>query len=233
MAIEKRRRPAIHEWESEERPRDKFLTKGASALTNAELLAILIRSGSPEANAVELAREILRGADNNLSELKKYNFDNFKKIKGIGLGKALSIMAAFELCKRLESEPQRTGMKIYSSENAAKAIAPFLKDLSYEECWALYLNRGNILIGKERISTGGVCATVMDSRIILKSAMSKLASGIILVHNHPSGNPYPGNEDKLQTQRLKKSAQICDIELIDHIIIAGQKYFSFLDEGLL
>ena len=216
MAIEKRRRPAIHEWESEERPREKFLTKGASALTNAELLAILIRSGSPEANAVELAREILRGADNNLSELKKYNFDNFKKIKGIGLGKALSIMAAFELCKRLESEPQRTGMKIYSSENAAKAIAPFLKDLSYEECWALYLNRGNILIGKERISTGGVCATVMDSRII-----------------HPSGNPYPGNEDKLQTQRLKKSAQICDIELIDHIIIAGQKYFSFLDEGLL
>lgn len=228
-----KRRPAIHEWESEERPREKFLLKGASALTNAELLAILIRSGNFQCNAVELAREILKSVGNNLSELKKYNYEEFKKIKGIGPGKALSIMAAFELGKRCESEPQSEALQIYSSENAAKAIAPFLRDLSHEECWALYLNRSNRLIGKERISAGGVSATVIDSRIILKSAMNRLASGIILAHNHPSGNLCPGKEDKVQTQRLKKSAEICEIELIDHIIIAGRGYFSFLDEGLL
>lgn len=227
------RRPSIQEWESVERPREKFLMKGAGALSNAELLAILIGSGYAGENAVELSRRILRSSGNSLSALRKLDFENFRKFKGIGPGKALSIMAAFELARRMESEPAERQAQIYSSEHAAKAIAPFLRDLGHEECWVLYLNRSNHLIGKERISSGGVSATVIDSRMILKGAMNRLASGIILVHNHPSGNAFPGNEDRIQTQRLKKSAEICEVELIDHIIVAGTGYFSFLDEGLL
>ena len=227
------RRPSIQEWESVERPREKFLMKGAGALSNAELLAILIGSGYAGENAVELSRRILRASGNSLSALRKLDFENFRKFKGIGPGKALSIMTAFELARRMESEPAERQAQIYSSEHAAKAIAPFLRDLGHEECWVLYLNRNNHLIGKERISSGGVSATVIDSRMILKGAMNRLASGIILVHNHPSGNAFPGNEDRIQTQRLKKSAEICEVELIDHIIVAGTGYFSFLDEGLL
>ena len=223
----------ITDWEAEERPREKFLTKGSASLSNAELLAILVRTGNRNDNAIELCRKILFKANNTLSGLKKLTFDDYSKFNGVGPGKALPIMAAFELATRLELEkaPQKT--PIYSSKNAADTMIPLLKDLSHEECWVLYLNTANMLIAKERITSGGTNSTIVDVKMILKSAMSKLACSIILIHNHPSGSRYPGEHDKVQTKRLKKAAESCDIELIDHIIVAGNDYFSFLDEGLI
>lgn len=223
----------INNWEASDRPREKFLLLGAESLSNAEIIAILLRSGTKEMNAIELGRKILSSAGNKLSSLRRFNIDDYKKIKGIGEGKALSIMAAFELIKRAEIETQNVKHKIYSSKSAASIISPILKDKEHEECWVLYLNRANILISKEKLSSGGVSSTVMDIKMIIKSAINKLASSIILVHNHPSGNNTPGEQDKMQTSRLKLAAQTCDIELLDHIIIAGENYFSFLDEGLL
>ncbi len=223
----------IQDWEAEERPREKFLTKGGNSLSNAELLAILIRTGNRADNAIELSRKILFDANNSLQELKKFSFYDYSKFNGVGAGKALPIMAAFELAKRLEMEKPQEKTVIYSSKNAAEAIAPILKDLPHEECWVLFLNTANKLIAKEKITSGGTNCTVVDVKIIMKSAMAKLASSIILVHNHPSGSRRPGEQDKQQTMKLKKAAESCDIELIDHIIIAGNNYFSFLDEGLL
>lgn len=223
----------IQDWEAEERPREKFLAKGGANLSNAELLAILIRTGNRNDNAVELSRKILYKANNSLSDLKRFTFDDFKEFNGMGAGKALPIMAAFELAGRIELEKHLPKSTIYSSEHAANILIPVLKDLQHEECWVLYLNTANRLIAKEKISSGGVNSTIVDIKMILKSAMAKLACSIILAHNHPSGSKYPGEHDKMQTKRLKKAAESCDIELVDHIIIAGDNYFSFLDEGLL
>lgn len=223
----------IPDWAMEERPREKYLSKGGESLSNAELLAILIRTGNRNENAVELARKILFKANNNLVTLKKCTFDDYKAFKGMGIGKALPIMAAFELAKRLETESTPAQAPIYSSKHAADRMIPLLKDLAHEECWVMYLNIAHKLIAQEKITSGGVNATIVDIKMIIKSAMFKLASSIILIHNHPSGSTRPGEQDKLQTKRLKKAAETCDIELIDHIIIAGEKYYSFLDEGLL
>ncbi len=223
----------IQEWDSTERPREKFIEKGAESLSNAELLAILLRSGNREENAIELARRILFDAGNSLSTLKKYRIEDYNKFKGVGPGKALSIMATFEICRRAESEKQPEAAQIYSSQNVAAIMLPILKDLQHEECWVIYLNTANKIIAKERISSGGINCTVVDIKIIIKRAMSKLASSIILIHNHPSGSLYPGEQDKIQTRKLQNAAQMCDLILTDHIIIGGKGYYSFLDEGLL
>lgn len=223
----------IQNWKEEERPREKFLNQGPGNLSDAELIAILIRSGNRNENAIDLARKILLHADNNLTILRKFTYEDLKKFNGIGTGKALSILAAFELSKRADMEEAPAQTWIYSSENAVKSIAPVLKDLPHEECWVIFLNRGNRLIGKERITTGGISATVVDIKIIIKKAIARLASSIILVHNHPSGNRLPGSQDRIQTRRLKAAAQMCDIELLDHLIIADGKYYSFSDEGIL
>jgi len=223
----------IQEWEEEERPREKFLSKGGSVLSNAELLAILIRTGNRDENAIELSRKILYEAGNSLQELKRFSFYNYNKFRGVGIGKALPIMAAFELATRLEMEKTPEKTTIYSSQHAARTMIPLLKDLSHEECWVIYLNTANKLIAKEKITSGGTNSTVVDVKIIIKRAIEKLAASIILIHNHPSGSRHPGEHDRLQTKRLKKAAESCDLELLDHIIIAGEVYFSFLDEGLL
>ena len=229
----KRDRFTIQDWAAEERPREKFLARGAESLSDAELLAILIRAGNKDENAIDLARKVLRGAENSLQNLSRFSYDNLNKFKGIGVGKALSIMAAFELGKRCRIEEAPSFKQIYTSAVAASIVVPMLKNLPHEECWVLYLNKSNKLLGKERISVGGLDTTVVDIRIILKNAISKNACHIILVHNHPSGNPMAGEADKIQTAKLKKGARMCDIELIDHIIVAGEKYFSFADEGIL
>lgn len=228
-----REKLTIQDWTAEERPREKFLISGGENLSNAELLAILMRTGNREDNAIELARKILHKANNNLLELKRFSFDDYKEFKGVGPGKALPIMVAFEISRRLENTPQTQQTEIYSSQHAADAMRPILKDLTHEECWVMYLNTANKLISKERITSGGVSSTIVDIKMILKSAMAKLASSIILAHNHPSGSVRPGEQDCMQTKRLKKAAETCDIALIDHIIIAANKYFSFLDEGML
>ena len=228
-----REKLTITNWEAEERPREKFLSKGAASLSNAELLAILIRTGNRSDNAIELSRKILFKAGNSLCNLKKFTFEDYSSFNGMGLGKALPIMAAFELATRMELEKTPEKAPIYSSKDAADTMIPLLKDLPHEECWVMYLNTANRLIAKERVTSGGTNSTVVDIKMILKSAMNKLASSIILVHNHPSGSRHPGEHDKAQTKRLLTAAGSCDIELMDHIIIAGNNYFSFLDEGLI
>ncbi len=225
----------IQQWSDDDKPREKFISRGAESLSNAELLAIIIRSGSKDKNAVELARDILELARNKLSALKRFSINDFRRFNGIGHTKAVSILATFELLKRAELEEagEVKHTKIYSSRSAAALIQPIIKDINHEECWVIYLNRANVLLGKERLSIGGVNSTVMDIKIIIKKAISTLASSIILVHNHPSGNKLPGEQDKIQTERLKSAAATCDIDLLDHLIIAGNSYYSFLDEGIL
>ncbi len=225
------KRITIKDWSAEERPREKFIAKGAQSMSNAELLAILIGSGNRKFNAVELARSLLQEAGGRLGGLGKFEFEELLSFSGIGRSKALIIMALFELARRYQAEIAPTLAAIYSSENAAKAISPFVKDLAHEECWVMYLNRANRLINKEKVSSGGVHSTVFDVKIILKRAMANLASSIIVVHNHPSGTLRPGAQDIAQTKRLKEAAKMCDISLLDHIIIAGESYYSFADSG--
>ncbi len=226
-------RLTIQDWALEERPREKFLEKGAGSLSDAELLAILLRSGNRDDNAVDLARKILNGAGNNLLELRKFSFKDYRKFKGIGAGKALSIMAAFELGARCEQGMTPVMARIYNSELAANTLVPILRDLDHEECWVLYLNKGEQLIAKERVSVGGLDATVVDVRVIIKNAIERNSCQIILAHNHPSGNRRPGKYDTEMTKKLQQAAQMCDIKLLDHLIVAGESYFSFADEGLL
>lgn len=223
----------IRSWEESQRPREKFLQRGAQALSTEELIAIIIGSGSKEKNAIELAREIFASANNNLGMLAQFSEEDYKKFYGVGNGKAVSLMTVFELSRRYQSQQAPPLPQIYSSASAVKTIAPFLKDLTHEECWIMYLNRGNRLISKERVTSGGLTATVLDVKMILKRALAKLASSIILVHNHPSGNRKPGKADILQTQQLTEAARMCDIHLMDHIIIAGGSYYSFADDGAL
>lgn len=226
-------RLTIQNWAQNDRPREKFLEKGAGSLSDAELLAILIRAGNREENAIDLARKILGGADNNLLELRKFTFNDFRKFKGIGVGKALSIMAAFELAARCELEMTPVMARIHSSEMAANTVVPILRDLRHEECWVLYLNKGDRLMAKERLFSGGMENTVVDVRMVIRNAIERGCCHIILAHNHPSGSRQPGNADKVMTQKLHKAAMMCDITLLDHIVVAGDTYFSFADEGLL
>lgn len=223
----------ITSWDLSQRPREKFVQKGAQALSTEELIAIIISSGTPEKNAVELAREILDSASNDLAKLSRFSEEDFRSFPGIGMTKAVKLMAVFEISRRYQSQTAPPLPQIYSSAAAAQTISPLLKDLTHEECWIMYLNRGNRLISQEKLSSGGLGATVMDTKMILKKAMGKLASSIILVHNHPSGSRAPGKEDIIQTQRLKEAAKACDIKLMDHLIIAGNSYFSFSDDGAL
>ena len=223
----------IPEWNEDERPRERLLAKGASSLSEAELIAIIIGSGTKNETAVDLARKILVLGDNNLRSLSVISIDKLREIKGIGQSKAISIIAAGELAKRISLTHVKQLSNIGSSSYAAKIISPILRDLSHEECWILYLNRANKLISKERLSSGGVSSTIVDVKIIIKNALERLASSIILVHNHPSGNPNPGENDKQQTKILKNAAAMFDISLIDHLIIAGDTYYSFADEGLM
>ncbi len=226
-------RLTIQDWVPEERPREKFLEKGAQSLSDAELLAILIRSGNRDENAIDLARKILNAAGNNLLALRKFSYKDLGKFKGIGAGKALSIMAAFELAGRCGQQMAPVMARIHTSEMAANIVAPLLRDLVHEECWVLYLNKGDQLIGKERVSSGGMDATVVDVRMIIKGAIGRNSCHIILAHNHPSGSRFPGEQDKVMTKKLQQAANMCDIMLLDHIIVAGEDYFSFADEGLL
>ncbi len=227
------RRLSIKEWREDERPREKLMAKSATALDDSELIAIILGSGTRNATAVDLARELLAACNNSLRELSKLNIDNLTKRCGIGPAKAITIAALFEIAKRYSVTENKSIIQIQSSSTAAGIISPILKDLPHEECWVLYLNRANRLISKERISIGGVSATVIDVKIVIKSALEKLASSLILVHNHPSGNLQPGEHDKMQTKILKEAAALFDIALLDHLIIAGDEYFSFADNGII
>jgi len=224
---------SIKSWSRDERPREKLTDKGAESLSNIELLTIIIGSGGVGKSAMDLSRELLSMTNGNLRELSKVSYDKFCRISGIGSAKAIKLMAVFEACRRMHTIGNNESIQIKSAQHAATIMSPLLKDLCREECWVMYMNRANRLISKERISIGGVSATVIDVKIVIKSALEKLASSMILVHNHPSGNPSPGENDKLQTNILKEAAHLFDISLIDHLIIAGDRYYSFADDGII
>jgi DNA repair protein RadC len=224
---------SIRNWASDDRPREKLLANGVNNLSNAELLAILLGSGTRETSAVELSRQLLQKADNNLAELGKYSVAELTKIKGIGEAKAVSIVAAFEIGKRRCSTDISDRLTITSSKDVYNYFHPIVADLVHEEFWALYLNRSNKIIEKYKLSQGGVSGTVTDIRLLLKRAIELLASSLIVCHNHPSGNINPSENDTAITNKIKVAASQMDIRLLDHVIIANNSYFSFTDEGIL
>jgi DNA repair protein RadC len=227
------KKPSIKEWAVEDRPREKMLVKGIRSLSEAELIAILIGSGSLDESAVELSRRIMASVNNNLNELGKKTIGDLQKFKGIGPAKAITISAAMELGRRRkESEPDEK-LKVITSADAAAIFKPLLSDLPHEEFWVLLLNRNNLMIDKIMVSQGGLAGTVIDVRIILKIALDKLACSIILCHNHPSGNLVPSEADKEITRKIKEAGKHMDIPVLDHLIIANDAYFSFTDEGLI
>lgn len=224
---------SIKEWAVEDRPREKMLSKGIRALSEAELIAILIGSGNLEESAVEVSRRIMSSVNNNLNELGKKTINDLQKFKGIGPAKAITIAAAMELGRRRkESEPDEKA-KVVTSADCAAIFKPLLSDLPHEEFWVLLLNRNNLVIDKMLVSQGGLSGTVIDVRIILKMALDKLACSIILCHNHPSGNLIPSEADKDITKKIREAGKHMDIPVLDHLIIGNDSYFSFADEGLI
>ena len=223
----------IKSWSPEDRPREKLILKGKSALSDAELIAILLGSGTSSLSAVELAKKVLQPAGNNLHELARHTVKDLIKIKGIGEAKALTIVAALELGRRRKEIEGNEKPKITGSRDAYDILKADLMDISHEEFWIVLLNRANRVIKKSQISQGGVAGTVADPKIIFKLALEELASGIILAHNHPSGNLTASQADLDLTKKIKDAGKLLDIQVLDHIIVAAQKYFSFADEGLL
>jgi DNA repair protein RadC len=223
----------IKSWSPEDRPREKLLMKGTTALSDAELIAILIGSGTAKLSAVDVAKKVLAHVENNLDNLAKLSVKELMKAKGIGEAKAITIVAAMELGRRRKDQSPEDKPKVDSSQSAYNLIQGDLQDLPHEEFWVLLLNRANRLIKKKRVSEGGVSGTVADPKIIFKLAVEELASGIIVAHNHPSGNLKPSDSDMNLTKKLKEAGKVLEVGVFDHIIVAQQKYFSFADEGLI
>jgi len=225
---------SIKEWAEDDRPREKMLLKGQSALSDAELIAILIGSGNREESAVDLSKRILRHYQDNLKELGRAGVkDLTKKFKGIGEAKAISILAAIELGRRRGAEDSINRKQITSSKQVYEIFKAKIGDLHYEEFWMLHLNRANKIIGEDLISKGGISGTVADSKLIYKKALDCLSSGLIFCHNHPSGNLKPSQQDIQLTAKLKEAGKLLDISVIDHVIVTDSGYFSFADEGAI
>ncbi len=224
---------SIKQWAADDRPREKLVSKGVSSLSDAELLGILLGSGLQNLSAVELGRNILSLAGNNLSNLGRMGIAELTQTKGIGQAKAITIMAALELGKRrkLGDAPQQD--QICSSAAAYEYCQSFLTGLQHEEFWVVFLNTANKVLGHNKVSQGGVSGTVMDIRLILKKALELLASSLVIAHNHPSGNLQPSKQDEQITQKLKQAAAQMDIKLLDHLIVTDHGYYSFSDEGLI
>jgi len=223
----------IKQMEAGDQPREKLLAHGPHSLSDAELLAIMIRTGNTQMSAIGLAQHLLSAADNSLSELGRKSVAELCKIKGIGQAKAVEIMAALELGKRRYAAGQPNRQVIKSSQDAFYAISPRLMDLNTEEFWIVICNRANKVIDQVRISAGGIHGTVVDVKVVMRIALEKGACSLVLAHNHPSGGLTPSEEDIRLTRKLVDSAALMDIRILDHLIIAGNQYFSFLDEGLL
>jgi DNA repair protein RadC len=222
----------INQWAEDDRPREKFLLKGKSSLSDSELLAILIGSGSRNESAVQLCQRILATSSNNLNQLGKLSIAQLTAFKGIGEAKAISIAAALELGRRRRSEEAFELKKITSSKAVFEIMQPILGDLLHEEFWVLYLNNSNKVIHKSQISKGGITGTVVDIRLIFKMAFEQNATAIILSHNHPSGKLQASEADVQITKKVKLAGQNLDINVLDHIIVTEQAYFSFADEGI-
>ena len=223
----------ITDWAVEDRPREKLYQKGTSSLSDAELLAILIGSGTRNKSAVDLGREMLSLVSNNLNSLGKLGISDLTKINGIGQARAITIAAALELGRRRKLAELPENPQIKCSRDVFDLISPLLSDLPHEEFWILFLNRSNKVINRMRLSQGGISGTVTDVRMIMKKAVEYLSSGIIVCHNHPSGNLNPSESDSKITEKIKKAGTILDIQLLDHLIICDKDYYSFADNGLI
>ncbi len=222
----------IKNWAKEDRPREKLLLKGASALSDSELLAILIGSGNDKENAVELGKRILQSAGNNLYRLGKLSVtDLSNNFHGIGVARAVTIVAALELGRRRKEAELPERKRIGSSKDAFDIFYPMFVDLHHEETWALLLDRANKVIAPMQVSKGGISGTVVDVRLILREAINRYASGIILGHNHPSGNCKPSPQDTELTRKVREAARWMDIALLDHLIMSEKNYYSFADNG--
>ncbi len=223
----------IKSWAEEDRPREKLLLKGKAALSDAELLGILIATGIQKMTAVDIAKVILQSVQNDLNQLGRLSVKDLAKFKGIGEAKAITIVSALELGRRKKETETSTRPRIKCSEDAYEVLKPHLSDLSHEEFWIILLNRANDVIKCEKVSSGGVSGTIADPKMIFKIALEHLASGIILAHNHPSGNLNPSQADKDLTQKLKAAGNSLDISVLDHLIFTDKRYYSFADEGVM
>ncbi len=224
---------SIKNWSLDDRPREKLLNKGKAALSDAELVAILIGSGNRQESAVDLCKRILASVDHNLSALGKLSIKQLMEFKGIGEAKAITIVAALELGRRRRGEEALQLNKIESSQSVFELMQPIIGELPHEEFWIVYVNNSNKVIQKNQLSKGGITGTLVDVRLALKTAIEVGAVGLILAHNHPSGTLKPSEADRQITQKLKTAAESLDIKVLDHLIITEKAYFSFADEGML
>jgi DNA repair protein RadC len=231
--MEDRQKLTINQWAIEDRPREKMIAKGADALSDAELLAILIGSGNREESAVELMRRVLASCHNNLNELAKWNVHDYSRFKGLGAAKSITILSALELGKRRKAQEVKERTKISCSKDIYELFHPLMCDLPQEEFWILLLNQACKVIDKVRISTGGIDGTYTDVRTILREALLQRATHIALAHNHPSGNTQASQADKRLTTAIQQGAQTMNICLIDHVIVCDGAFYSFADEGLM
>jgi DNA repair protein RadC len=233
MGIYSNHKLTIKSWAEEDRPREKLQLKGKKALSDAELLAIILGSGNRETSALGLAQQILHSVQGDLHALTRKSVTELTKFPGVGSAKAIAIVAALELGSRRQLLDVKKRPQVRSSQDAYEAIATLVHDLDHEEFWILLLDRANQILGRERISTGGVSGTLVDAKIIFRKALEYQASGIILCHNHPSGNLKPSQADIDLTRKLRKAGDNVDILVMDHMIIAESGYYSFADEGIL
>ncbi|AYN69017.1 JAB domain-containing protein [Euzebyella marina] len=224
---------SIKNWSDDDKPREKLLQKGRSVLSDAELIAILIGSGSRNESAVDLSKRILASAQNNLNELGKLSIKQLMEFKGIGEAKAITIAAALEIGRRRRGEDALKTSKVGSSRDAFEILQPILGELEHEEFWILYMNNSNKVLHKSQLSKGGLTGTLVDVRIVMKQALEIGAVALILAHNHPSGTLKPSHQDRKITQKLKVASEALDIKVLDHLIITQKDYYSFADEGIL
>ncbi|MEM8520315.1 DNA repair protein RadC [Flavobacterium sp. PL12] len=222
----------ITNWSEDDRPREKLMLKGKSALSDAELIAILIGSGSRNESAVDLSKSILASVDNNLNALGKLSISQLMTFRGIGEAKAISIIAALELGRRRRSEEAVELKKVTSSKVIFEIMQPIIGELPHEEFWIIYMNNSNKVISKSQLSKGGITGTLVDVRIVFKTALEMGATALILCHNHPSGTLVPSEADKQITRKLKLAGESLEIKVLDHLIVTEASYFSFADEGI-
>ncbi|MFT0716236.1 RadC family protein [Flagellimonas lutimaris] len=224
---------SIKNWADDDRPREKLVQKGSFVLSDAELIAILIGSGSRNESAVELSKRILASVNHNLNELGNLSVNQLMRFKGIGEAKAVTIAAALEMGRHRRMEDTTKITKIKSSHDAFELLYPLIGELQHEEFWIVYLNNSNKVVHKAQLSKGGITGTLVDVRLVLKQALELGALGIILAHNHPSGTLQPSGADKQITQKLKVASEALDIKILDHLILARHQYLSFADKGIL
>lgn len=224
---------SIKSWAEDDRPREKMLLKGKQVLTDAELIAILIGSGTRSKSAVQLAQEMLHGCNNNLQEFGTWQINDLQRFNGIGQAKAVTLLAAIELGRRRKASAGELKKKITSAEQVFEHLSPIFMDLPHEEFHVVFLTRANTIIDTKQISIGGMTGTIADGKIIFKEALAVNACGIILAHNHPSGQLKPSEQDKRLTSELTKFGKMIDLFILDHLIFANNQFFSFADNGMM